>query len=114
MAKQVKWMSTAEYVEYHNKHNEEKITRKDVYKMISQGKLSAEKNARGHWIIKVTIEEQVEYTPSEFVEEYNKKHKKETITVEMVRKMAANGVIKAHKVGRKWVILQSPKKKIKQ
>lgn len=113
MAKQVKWMSTAEYVEYHNKHNEKKITRKDVYKMINKQELFAEKNEKGHWVIKVTTEVVQEYSPSEFVEEYNKRHKKDPITVQMVRKMAVAGAIKATKENRKWIIFESPKKKIK-
>ena len=112
MAKEIKKISVAEYVEEHNKKNIDQINRHDVYAMIKEGKLNAEKNERGHWRIRIEKETK-EYTPSEFVKEYNNRYKKETITVEMVREMAKNGKIKAEKVNRKWVILESPRKKIK-
>lgn len=112
MTKEIKTIKVAEYVEDHNKKYIDKITRHDVYKMIKDGKLNAEKDQKGHWVIRLELETK-EYTPSKFVEEYNKRHKKETITVEMVRKMAKEGKIKAKKENRKWIILESPRKKIK-
>ena len=112
MGKITKTITVAEYVAKHNKSCIDQINRHDVYAMIKEGKLTASKNERGHWLIRVE-EPSVEYTPSKFVEEYNKRHKKDPITVEKVRKLAAEGVIEANKVGRKWIILQSPRKKIK-
>lgn len=114
MAKLVKWISTAEYVDEYNKTHEEKITRKDVYKMINVGDLQATKNERGHWCIKVVEEPQTELSVKDYVEKYNKVNKKNpSITVKEVREMASKGILKAKKVSGKWVILEAPKKQKK-
>lgn len=103
------------YVDLHNKTNENRITRYHVYKMINEGKLKAHKGYKNKWIIELKEPETpTEYTVKEFVEAYNKKHRKSTkITIEEVRKMLADGILKGEKVNRKWVIYSSPTRKIK-
>ena len=102
------YMKTPTRLEYINDEENE-----CEYEVQTYIETSAYKNEKGHWISRVEETTVKEYSPSEFVEEYNKRHKKETITVEMVRKFAKEGTIKARKENRKWVILESPRKKIK-
>lgn len=109
-----------QYVEDYNKnHEQEPITRYDVYNMIHEGKLKAHKGAKGKWIIELKQSEPKktkkakEYSVKEFVAEYNKKHPKCTITIEEVRKMLSDGTIKGEKVNRKWVVYSSPSRRIK-
>ena len=121
-------MKVAEYVEKHNASSEKKINRHDVYKMIKEGQLKAHKGYKGAWIIDVEVEEPVKkcpikravrktkkYTVKEFVEAYNKKFTSNPITIPEVRKLLANGSLKlkGEKVDRKWVISQSPSRRIK-
>lgn len=121
-------MKVAEYVEKHNASSEKKINRHDVYKMIKEGQLKAHKGYKGAWIIDVEVEEPVKkcpikraarktkkYTVKEFVEAYNKKFTNNPITIPEVRKLLANGSLKlkGEKVDRKWVISQSPSRRIK-
>lgn len=122
-------MKTSEFVEKYNselKNDEKKINRHDVYNMIKDGKLKAHKGFKGAWIIDVEIYEEVkkkskkksnkkakEYSVKEYVEAYNKKFPNCVITVPEVRKLIADGKLKAEKVNRKWVIKSSPSKRIK-
>lgn len=102
-------MSVTEYTRAN-----EKITRKDVYKMIAEGKLKATK-VKGAWVIEVPDEKKPAktYTVKEFVEAYNKKHVDCIITEKKVRELASKDIITAKKESGKWVILDSPRKKIK-
>lgn len=101
-------MSVTEYI-----HANQPITRKDVYKMISEGKLKATK-VKGAWVIEVPEKKTKKtYTVKEFVQEYNKKHTGCIITEKKVRELASKELIAAEKVSGKWVILESPSKKIK-
>lgn len=119
-------MKVAEYVAYHNGSTlevEKEIDRFDVYKMIKEGKLKAHKGRKGAWILEVAIEEEEvktkksadvkEYSVKEFVEIYNEKHPKTTVTVVEVRKLLTDGKLKGKKVNRKWVITASPNSRIK-
>ena len=113
MKKEIKTIKVTEYVEEYNKSHDEKITRHDVYKMIKNGELKAEKDPRGAWLIRVEIQEEKEYTAKQFVEAYNKRYKNEPITVKKVRELASAGKIKAKKSLGRWIILESPRKKIR-
>lgn len=113
MGKEIKTIKVAEYVEKYNNSHDDKITRHNVYAMIKDGKLTAKKNEKGHWII--TIQEEIvkEYSPKEFVEKYNGRHPKKPITVKKVRELASEGKIKARKHLGKWIISENPNKLIK-
>ena len=98
-----------------NIQSKQKITRKDVYKMIAEGKLNATK-VDGAYVIEVPGKKKKTkktYTVKQFVEEYNKKHPKYIITEKKVRELASKELIAAEKVSGKWVILESPSRKIK-
>lgn len=106
-AKKVK-MSVTEYIQAN-----ESITRKDVYKMIAEGKLKATK-VKGAWVIEIPEKKATKtYSVKEFVEAYNKKHIDCIVTEKKVRELAKKEIIASEKVNGKWVILQSPSKKIK-
>lgn len=107
-----KTVKVSEYVEQYNKNHDDKIDRFKVYKMIKDGKLSGEKNKSGHWIITLNKKSEKEYTPTEFVEKYNKKHPKRPITIKKIRSLASEGKIKAKKKLNKWIITENPNKKI--
>lgn len=102
-------MSVTEYIQANNH-----ITRKDVYKMIKEGKLKATK-VKGAYVIEITEKKKStkKYTVKEFVEEYNKKHLDCIVTEKKVRELASKEIITAEKVSGKWVILESPSKKIR-
>ena len=109
-------MSVKDYVELHNENHEVKITRHDVYAMIKNGELEAYKNDRGAYVVKhEVVEEKVEENSvKDFTAKYNRRFPKEPITEKSIREMAAKGLIKAKKVSNRWVILQSPRKKIRK
>lgn len=113
--KVIKEMSVKEFVEEYNKSNKEKVSinRHNVYDMIKEGKLKAHKGYKGAWVLEIEVETSKTYTTKEFVEEYNKKHKKQPITVVEVRQLIERGVIDAEKVAGKWVIKSTPSKRIK-
>ena len=122
MTKEIKTIKVAEYVDQYNKSHEDKITRHHVYAMIKEGKLSAKKNELGHWLITIETESPKpkkvqsppkEYPVKEFVEKYNGRHPKKTITVKKVRELAASGEIKAKKSLGRWIIMENPNKLIK-
>lgn len=114
MKKEIKTIKVADYVEEYNKSHDEKITRHDVYKMIKNGELKAEKDPKGAWLIRVEIEKPgKEYSVKQFVEEYNRRYKDEPITIKKVRELASTGKIKAKKSLGRWIILDSPRKKIR-
>ena len=113
MKKEIKTIKVAEYVEEYNKSHDEKITRYDVYNMIKNGELKAEKDPRGAWLIRVEIHEEKEYTVKQFVEAYNKRYKNDPVTVKKVRELASQGKIKARKSLGRWIIIESPRKKIR-
>ena len=70
MATKMIKMTVSEYIEQHSD-----VTRKEVYRMIADGKLKATK-VKGAWIIEIAPEKKVkEYTVRQFVEEYNKINK---------------------------------------
>lgn len=102
-------MSVTEYIQANDY-----ITRKDVYKMIKEGKLKATK-VKGAYVIEITEKKKPtkKYTVKEFVEEYNKKHLDCIVTEKKVRELASKEIITAEKVSGKWVILESPSKKIR-
>lgn len=106
-------VSVKEYVEAYNKEHSDSITRYEVYRMIKDGELKATKNPKGAWVIRLEIEEEVKYSVKQFVEKYNNRYKNDPITVRKVRELASKGKIKAKKVLGKWIILESPRKKIK-
>lgn len=102
-------MSVTEYIQAN-----EKITRKEVYKMIKEGKLKATK-VKGAYVIEITEKKKAtkKYTVKEFVEEYNKKHVDCVVTEKKVRELASKEIITAEKVSGKWVIMESPSKRLK-
>ena len=102
-------MSVTEYI-----HANTQLTRKEVYKMIKEGKLKASK-VKGAYIIEVpqNSSSKKKYTVKEFVEEYNKKHVECIITEKKVRELASKEIITAEKVSGKWVIMESPSRKLK-
>lgn len=107
-------MSVKDYVELCNATNDEKIDRHDVYSMIKQGELDAYKKGNAY-VIRLAVQEEKVETNSvkEFTEKYNRRFPKSPVTEKQVRTLAAEGKIKAEKVKNKWVILESPRKKIK-
>ena len=121
MTKEIKTIKVAEYVDQYNKSHEDKITRHNVYAMIKEGKLTAQKNEKGHWVITLEVEKpktvpkkpEKEYPVKEFVEKYNGRHPKKTITIKKVRELAASGEIKAKKCLGRWIIMENPNKLIK-
>lgn len=102
-------MSVTEYI-----HANTQLTRKEVYKMINEGKLKATK-VKGAYVIEVPQEKKAtkKYTVKEFVEAYNKKHLECIITERKVRELASKEIITAEKVSGKWVIMESPSRRIK-
>lgn len=117
-------MKVADFVKLYNSRHENKINRHDVYKMIKNGKLNAHKGYKNAWILNVEVEEEVEvkepskkktkeYTVKEFVQAYNNRHKKVTITIPEARKLLADGILKGEKRSGKWVITSSPSRRIK-
>lgn len=106
-------IKVSEYIEM-NKKDGIKISRKDVYKLIYDGTLKAEKDARGTWVIDLPDKEEKRYTVSEFVEEYNKKHKKDQVDVKEVRKLLSDGKIKGYKKSGKWIVTQCARRLIKR
>lgn len=108
-------MTIKEYIEEYKKTHDDAIYRHKVYKMINNGELSATKDEKGRWLIDIKVAEEKpakEYSVNEFVEIYNKKHPKAVITKKQVRELAASGKINAKKVNRKWVIMESPSRKL--
>lgn len=118
-------MSVAEFVEQN-----QGITRHDVYKMIKNGEIKAHRGYKNKWILEIEVKEEFEveepvkpskksskktkeYTVKEFVEAYNKKHPKSTITVPEARKFIADDKLAAKKVSGKWVVTATPSKRIK-
>lgn len=118
-------LSVKEYVALHPE-----LDRYDVYDLIKDGKLTAHKGARGAWVIvveeetttkettkkakKKEIEKEIKkYSTKEFLELYNEKHPKSTITLVELRLMLTNGKVVGEKVGGKWEVYQSPSKRIK-
>ena len=118
MSKNIKIMemSVKDYVELHNENHDVKITRHDVYSMIRNGEIDAYKNERGAYVVKHQIvEEKVEENSvKDFTAKYNRRFPNQPITEKSVREMAAKGLIKAKKVSNRWVILESPRKKIRK
>lgn len=113
MRKIIKTVSVAQFVDEYNKTHEDKIYRHKVYDMIKRGELKATRGDNNAWLIRIEIEQATRYTSAEFVEKYNKYHKKDPITIKKVRELAVAGKIKAMKIDRKWIIEESPRKKIK-
>lgn len=109
-------MSVKEYLNFHYSKTQEKINRHDVYRMIKEGKLKAHKGYKNAWVLEIEVVKKTKkpktYTVKEFVESYNKKHK-DCITVLEVRKMIKDGIIKGDKVKGKWLVMQTPSKRIK-
>lgn len=112
------------------------LNRKDVYKLIKEGTLKAHKGYKGAWVIEDVVSETIEvadecpskgntkkgksskktpktYTTKEFLEIYNKKHPKSTITLAELRLMLINKVVNGEKVNGKWVIHESPSRRVK-
>lgn len=114
--KKVIEMSVAEYMaDYVRKNPSETITKNKVYKWIKEEKIKAHKNEKGAWIIEIPEPAPVkEYSVKDFVEEYNEKHIDAIITIKKVRELAAKGMINAKKLCGKWVIFESPKRKIRK
>lgn len=124
-AKVVKEMSVQKYIET---HLDQSLTTKKVYKLIKDGKINAYKKG-GKWVIteetlvnipitkeaidKKEKESKKKYTAKEFLEIYNDKHPKSTLTLVELRLMLVNGKVNGEKIGGKWVIYQSPSKRIK-
>lgn len=124
--KEVIEMSTKEYVEQYNSTHKDQITRYDVYDLIKQNKLKAHKGYRGAWVIELEKPENKKpckcknckcdkkvYSTKEFVEAYNKKHPKATITVKELRYLIEAGEVKAKKVSGKWQVSADPRLRIK-
>lgn len=120
--------------QYTTEHPE--LNRKDVYKLIKEGTLKAHKGYKGAWVIEDVVSETIEvpdecpskgntkkrmpskkspktYSTKEFLESYNKKHPRTTITLAELRLMLINGVVNGEKVNGKWVIHQSPSRRVK-
>lgn len=120
-------MKVAEYIKYHNEKYAEPINRHDVYKKIKDGVLKAKKGYKNAWIIETEIQEEVEvedtkpakksskktYTLKEFAAAYNEKHPSNLISTPELRKLIADGKLDAEKVSGKWVISNSPRKRLK-
>lgn len=124
-AKVTKEMSVQKYIEA---HLDQGLTTKQVYKLIKDGKIDAYKKG-GKWVIiektlvnipitkeaidKKEKESKKKYTTKEFLEIYNEKHPKSTLTLVELRLMLVNEKVKGEKIGGKWVIYQSPSRRVK-
>lgn len=107
------YLSVKEYIAKFSTE-ENPIKPKDVYKAIHTGVLKATRGYKNAWVIEVNVPVAChEYTTAEFVEEYNKKHRKNHIVVKDVRKAIEEGKLEAHKESGKWIITDSPSKRIK-
>lgn len=112
----VSTMSVKEYIEKYPG-----LTQRKVWALIKDGKIKAHKNALRRWVIEEEepsdktkkTKSSKTYSTKEFLEIYNKKHPKNTITLIELRLMLTNGKLDGEKVNNKWVVHQSPSKQLK-